>query len=275
MNHLTPGFHPPSSTGRAWISGITLALVMFVSPAQAGASDARTSVTGSGTADADRLVRLLDSTAWRPSASELLRRYLDPGSAALAAFDAHRIGGPEAMARALEHRGWEYRQAIRKCLPAARSMIPRIPGLLAGIARRFESSETPPVVFVFGAGRSAGTVENGDVILALEVLCRYVDAETPAEAVLEAFLLHEAVHVYQQAAWRPGRPDSLLRQAMMEGLADLVAGEAVGGLLPQERERAAWGRAHEAALWASFEQDMRGRDLGGLDVRAGACRSAA
>ncbi len=219
-------------------------------------------IAQAGQDDAERMARLLSGTAYRPSASELRRRYVDAGSSALVAFLARDDADAHDLAAAVGARRGEYRRAVARCLPAARALTPRLPEILRGLAGSLGRRAVPSVHFVFGDGRSAGTVVAGDVVLALEVVCRFDGPNADMAELLEAFVLHEAVHFYQLRAQRPGLADSLLRQAMIEGFADLVAGERLGRALPQEAERARYGRRHEARLWSEFRRGMDGQSLG-------------
>jgi len=243
---------------RRRVPGVALTLVLF---ALAFAPAAPAGIA-TPTADAERFAVLLEATAWRPSVRELDNRYLASGSRALAAFDASRIGGAAVLAESLSVLRPDYRRAVAHCLPAARALAPRLPALLDRVGQYLGRPATPEVRFLFGAGRSAGTVEDGTVVLALEVVCRFLDGAASAEALLEDFVVHEVVHVHQLATQVPGRRDSLLRQAMIEGFADYVAGEVLGRVPVQERERARYGRTHEKTLWAEFAADMSGTNLG-------------
>lgn len=218
-----------------------------------------------GLEDAERFARLLADTAWRPSATELEARYLAPGSPALTAFAATRVGDAEELGRALVNLEPDYRRALDHCLPAARALQPRVPALLDVVARALgptSASPAPSVTFLFGAGRSAGTVLEDEVVIGLEVVCRYLDPDGDAVDLLAAFLFHEIVHVHQLRRQMPGAEDSLLRQAMIEGTADLVTQQLLGEPAPPARRRAVYGASHEAALWQRFRQDMAGKDLG-------------
>lgn len=245
---------------------VLLVLLAAASATSALAGSPRVSVD---LADAERFARILRDTAWRPSASELERRYLAPGSAALRAFSASRIGGSKALLAAINDLSPDYRGGIDRCLPAARSLEPRIPRLVddltvlldpqSGMEQDLTGIE---VVFLFGAGRSAGTVLDGSVVLALEVVCRDLAPGHDVAEVLTAFLVHELVHVFQLRAQQNDAEDSLLRQALLEGIADLATERLLGAPPPPARTRAVYGLQHEAALWSRFRREMNGLELG-------------
>jgi hypothetical protein len=99
------------------------------------------------------------------------------------------------------------------------------------------------------------------VILALEVVCRFDSPERDPGDLLRGFLVHEVVHAHQLRWQRPGLEDNLLRQAMLEGYADLVTEQVLGVQTPPARERERFGIRHEERLWMAFREVMAGKDL--------------
>ncbi len=216
------------------------------------------------TDDAERFADLLVRTAYRPSERELDLGYLSPGSDTLRAFAEGRIGTGAELAAAVEVLRADYRLAVERCLPAARNLLADLPVLLTATRDALglgADALAPDVVVLFGAGRSAGTVINDTVVLALEVICRFSAPDQDPVELLRGFLVHEVVHVHQLRWQRPDLEDSLLRQAMLEGYADLVTEQVLGMAIPPARERARFGRQHEARLWSAFREDMGGLDL--------------
>ena len=222
--------------------------------------------------DAERFAAVLSATAYRPSGQELGRAYLAPGSDSLQSFAAGRIGSGAALAEAVRILRPDYRRAIERCLPAARRLADGLPELMdatrevLGLAA---AARSPRVVVLFGAGRSAGTVIDDTVILALEVVCRFDAPERDPLDLLRGFLVHEVVHAHQLRWQRPGLEDSLLRQAMLEGYADLVTEQVLGVPTPPARERERFGSRHEARLWRAFRDAMAGQDLAPWMYRPG------
>lgn len=243
----------------AWALPLFVALVALLSlPGSPAWSDP-------GQTDAVRFARLMAATAYRPSPRELRIRYLEAGSPALTAFAAARMGDARALARAITQDRAGYRRAIERCLPAARAMEERVPRLLSDVEKALgldAGAPRPSVVFLFGAGRSGGTVLDHDVVIALEVVCRFDRGSADPEALLEAFVTHEAVHFHQLRRQRPAARDSLLRQALIEGYADLVTREVLGRTPLVQQARARYGAAHEARLWRAFSADLGGGGLG-------------
>lgn len=241
--------------------------------------------------DAQRLATLLENTAYRPSAMEVERDYLAPASPALSALLGQGEGPAaarqgETLQRALSEQRFAYRHAVTLCLPVAEQLGGELtrwqaevgqwvaPDTLSGAElapggtpSRYsdlvpEPADHVPVHLVFGDGLSGGTVRAGHIVLALEVLCRFATDPESAARVLEAAVRHETVHVHQLRLQRPEVVNSLLRQALIEGLADWVTAAQMDGQVPQEAVRKAYGERHEGALWQAFRPVMNSKALG-------------
>jgi hypothetical protein len=237
-------------------------LLLLLTVGQAG--HAAPSHTELSLDDAERFAAVLAATGYRPSSAELARNYLEPATVDLRAFAAGRMGSDFELAQAVKLLRQDYRRAIERCLPAARRLDQSLPGLMGAIAEALgldADAPAPRVVVLFGAGRSAGTVIDDAVILALEVICRFDVPERAPDELLRAFLVHEVVHAHQLRWQRPGLEDSLLRQALLEGYADLVTEQVLGRGTPPAEERARFGARHEADLWTAFRADMAGTSL--------------
>lgn len=260
-----PGTFDPGVCATVGRLSAVLAVVALFMLTAAGEVMARGSeAAGDPLEDANRFAALLQSTAYRPSDQELTAGYLAPGTAALRAFAEGRMGSGASLAQAIQVLRPDYRLAVRRCLPAARTLQGELPEVLDATREALglgDEAPAPKLVVLFGEGRSAGTVVGDSVVLALEVICRFDAPEEDPVALLRGFLVHEAVHFHQLRWQRPGLEDSLLRQAMLEGYADLVTEQVLGAPTPPARERASYGSLHEVRLWRAFRRDMRGGSL--------------
>lgn len=209
--------------------------------------------------EADRFAWLLTTTAYRPSAMEIRRDYLTQASPALHdLLDRSNIGA-EQLASAISDQRFAYRHALELCLPAMHRIANQVDTWLNDVSVGLGIPDDPgavQVVGLFGAGVTGGMVESDRIVIALEVQCRFADSPSTAEKVLESAIRHEAVHVHQLRRQQPGARDSLLRQAMIEGLADWISSRQMGGVPPQARERTEFGLEHEALIWERFRGDM-------------------
>lgn len=133
--------------------------------------------------------------------------------------------------------------------------------------------ERPKVCFAIGRLGTGGTVSDGYILIGSEIVCADSTTDThelnawlkaairTTDQVL-AFVAHEAVHVRQRVGPRMvwGYFTSRLRTlAMMEGTADFVARTVAGVSI--NTQLLEYGLAHEAALWAEFQQAMNGNDI--------------
>ncbi len=215
--------------------------------------------------EADRFARLLGQTAYRPSAMEIERDYLSQASPALHdLLDRNETGALQLQA-AVSNQRYAYRHALELCLPAMHRIASQVDTWLMEVADGLGVPDDPgatQVIALFGAGTTGGMVAADRIVIALEVQCRFAGSQATAEQVLEAAIRHEAVHVHQLRRQQPGARNSLLRQAMIEGLADWFSMQQLGAVPPQARERTTFGEAHEAHIWQEFRDDMNGDLLG-------------
>lgn len=213
--------------------------------------------------DAERLAALL-ARPGLPDAVALQAGYLDPATLGVRVFTPHRIRDAATLAAAIAAHPDDYRRAVQTCLPVARLLQPEMTRLSARLGELLGVRETATAWVVFGAGNSGGTAGPEGLALGLEVVCREATDEAAARQVLVDFLAHELVHVHQDRAGTVQSDSDLLRQALVEGLADHVMTEATGGNAVADRERHRYGLSNEASLWREFEAAVaEGRGLGG------------
>ncbi len=136
-----------------------------------------------------------------------------------------------------------------------------MPRLQRRVADLLGRNGAPAVNMLFGAGRSGGTVTAAGVSVALEVLCWFAFDAQDAEDLIEEFVVHETVHWHQLHLQQPTAQDSLLRQALIEGVADFVTSELLERVGRAESARHQYGLQHEKRLWQAFQTDMYGTSL--------------
>ena len=198
--------------------------------------------------------------------------YIDKGTPGLPAF--------------MQAKGYTtatYVQAIRqypKYWDSIRSRVPLVRQSLAGLDKHLERfgklypSMRPAAVYLeIGALRSAGTTLDDKVLLGAEMIAGDAASDTsqmperlqrffagyfasePLKS-LDLLAVHEFVHTQQR-----GERQTLLAQAVYEGVADFVA-EKVTGRLPK-LDYVAYGPAHDATIKQAFKRDMLGNDYSG------------
>lgn len=210
------------------------------------------------TSDVDRFAAVFDAAGGAPSAADLQRSYLDPGSEGVRVFTPDRIENAAHLAKAIAVDRAGYERALRVCLPIVRETQGELRATYLALHGLLPEKALPRIFLVMGAGNSGGTAATGVQVLGLEVLCRISPTPESLRATLRSFYAHETVHAFQagaeEAAEAPGNGGVLLGSVLVEGAADFIATLVTGRQI--DRERAAWGLARERALWAQFEADL-------------------
>ena len=138
---------------------------------------------------------------------------------------------------------------------------------LTKLAELYPEARFANIYFLIGTLSTGGTAGRSGMLIGTEQYGSGPDTprdELPgwAQAATRAnnfesiigLVVHEAVH-NQQKPGPPGQANTLLRQALAEGIADLLAELAVG---PSRANtpRVIYGRAHEHDVWVDFQDEM-------------------
>ncbi len=227
--------------------------------------------------DAARLVssdipafwRVFDKASLQDAAGLFQREYIDPGSPGLHDFLKARIENGRVLAATVAARP-RYYAAIRESTLAVDGDTAVKDAIRASFRRLKElypEAVFPDVYFVIGRMNSAGTVSSHGLLIGVEMNARSEDtpvdelnawerAVTGRIADLPNIVAHELIHIQQPP---DGPNDNLLMQSLKEGGADFMGERISGGII--NRVQRTYGDAHEQALWAEFEKDMRGTDI--------------
>lgn len=204
------------------------------------------------TEDIERFWAAVDSAPDDDLAERLRRDYLAAGTRAVRDFVAGRIVSADALAEAVQSGRARY-DSIRAASLALRDLEPAIREALWAFEGLYPQARFPDVYFVIGRFNTGGTTSRRGVLVGAEMVARQ-----PAE--IPPLVVHESVH-FQQPRFRDRAP-TLLQQSLREGVAAYVAALATG--VEPDSVRHAYGREHEAALWAEFHRDLhRPPDAGG------------
>ncbi len=210
------------------------------------------------TGDVDRFAAIFDAAGGAPSAEQLQRGYLDPGSEGVRVFTPNRIENAANLAKAIAADRAGYERALRVCLPIVRQTQGELRATYLALHGLFPDKPLPRIYLVMGAGNSGGTAAPGVQVLGLEVLCQISSAPEGLRETLRSFYAHETVHALQgdaeAAAEARGNGGVLLGSALIEGAADFIATLVTGRQI--DPARAAWGLGDERALWVRFEADL-------------------
>lgn len=210
--------------------------------------------------DAERFATVFKSNPDSISASELQTGYLNPGTKGIKIFTPKRIRSADNLSKWVNARRKSYAKAVEIALPAARSLSDEIEPVFESIQELLKQKKGADVYIVFGALNSGGTASSKGLVIGLEVITRFAKTEEEARELIRSVIAHELVHVYQsRVAPFSGLKKKLLAQAIREGFCDFVENRVLNGISASEKERHAYGLAHEAELWQEFKQAMDGK----------------
>ena len=253
---------------------LLLAALLGAAPAMSVSPPADPLTVTVETGDVDRFAALFQRTGGRPTAEQLQREYLDPGSYGIRVFTPDRIRDAAHLAAAIAARPDAYAKAIHTCLPIVRDTTAELRATYLAFSGLFPDRPLPRLYLVVGAGNSGGTAGPGAQVLGLEVLCSLADTPEKLREIVRGFYAHETVHTFQTDPdrSRPGGP--LLTDVLVEGAADFIATLVTGR--QTDPDRAAWAAPREAELWQRFETDLAlTRDAGLASPKPGTPASAA
>ena len=214
------------------------------------------------TGDVERFYRIYEAAGGHPTAEQLDRDYLAPGSAGLHAFAQLRdvTGGRIAKTNA-DHP--EVYADARRCLTALPAVKRRLVVAFDKLARIYPEAKFPPVTIVIGRGRPVGITNPSGVTIGLEALCGAGFMNPNVEDRFVHVIAHEYGHIQQspaQQALNPGDPGAtVLSLSLIEGAADFL-GELISGDIGNQATYAA-ARGHEAELEAKFAADADNADV--------------
>ena len=200
------------------------------------------------------------------------RLYIDQGTPGLAAFMEAKGYTADTYLNAIRAYP-KYWDTVRPRTALAAGALDRLEGHLARMRALYPDLRPAGVYFEIGALRSAGTALGDKVLIGVEMaagddsvdvsqmppgLQRFFGtyfASRPLDN-LDLLATHEFVHTQQN-----GERQTLLGQAVYEGVADFVAEKAAGRLpnLPY----VAYGPANDATIKAAFRKDMMENDYNG------------
>ncbi|WP_442680171.1 DUF2268 domain-containing putative Zn-dependent protease [Sphingomonas sp. ASY06-1R] len=209
------------------------------------------------TSDVGPFYRIYDAAHGAPSGETLQRDYIDGGSDGVRQFVPNRILSGAALAQRIARDRPAYDQA-RACL----SVLPQVKARLQGFFRRLAALDPqatfPPVTILIGRNTSGGTTGKSGVLIGLEVACRSSWMQPDLTDRLYHLIAHEYGHVQQPEAL-DGPGNSVLKQSLLEGVAELIAELASGQVSNVHLQR--WTRGHAQEIDWRFIVDADKTDL--------------
>jgi hypothetical protein len=211
------------------------------------------------TSDVDLFYRIYDSANGSPSADALQHDYIDAGSDGVRQFVPNRIVSGEALAKTIADHPEVYinAQACMAALPAVRARLASVFKKMLAIDPK---AVFPPVTVLIGRNNSGGTTGKSGVLIGLEVVCRSNWLQPNIEDRLVHLIAHEYAHVQQfPQGGEDALPDTVLKQSLVEGGAELIAELTSGEASESHLQR--WTKGREREIGEAFLADVDSQDL--------------
>lgn len=243
-------------TSQIRIAGLAVALLLALAvPLQTEAAPPKGPAIL--TSDVERFYRVYEAADGRPSAEQLDRDYLAPGSQGLHEFMKLRNVSGARMADAMAKSPATWADA-RRCLAALPAVKRRLVTAFDKLASAYPEAKFPAVTIVVGRGRPVGITNPSGVTIGLEALCGANFMNPNLEDRFVRVIAHEYGHIQQPddvQALEVGMPGAtLLRMSLIEGAAEFTSELITGDVANWQHK--AWTRGHEAEIEAAFVRDM-------------------
>jgi hypothetical protein len=214
------------------------------------------------TEDVDRFYRVYAAADHHPTAEQLDRDYLAPGTAGLHEFAKLRNVSGQTIAAAIEKSPQVYEDA-RRCLAVLPKVRRRVAVALDKLARIYPEAKFPPVTIVVGRSRPVGITNPSGATVGLEALCAADFMNPDPEDRFVHVVAHEYGHIQQSRAQQdlnPGDPGAtVLKLSLIEGAADFV-GELISGDVGNQATFAS-AKGHEMQIESAFAVDEDKTDV--------------
>jgi Predicted Zn-dependent protease (DUF2268) len=184
--------------------------------------------------DVERFYKIYGAAGGHPTADELQRDYLDPGSDGLHQFAKMRRISGAAMAETLAKRPEIYSGA-KRCMDVLPAVRQRVEVALRTLGRLYPEAQFPPVTIAVGRGKpvAVGSPVSG-VQIGLEALCATDWLNPNVEDRFVHVIAHEYAHVQQVAALVDDENPTVLSMSLIEGAAEFI-GELISGKVSNSR----------------------------------------
>lgn len=211
------------------------------------------------TSDVDLFYKVYDAANGAPTAEALQHGYIDAGSDAVRQFVPERIKSATALATTIAQHRDVYEQA-RKCMDALPAMKTKLQEAFHTLANIDADATFPPVTVLIGRNSSAGSTGRSGVLIGLEVICRASWLQPDISERLLHLIAHEYGHIQESPDLNdPTKPTSVLKQSLVEGVAELVA-ELISGEVGNAHLKK-WTAGRERAIGEAFLADADSQDV--------------
>ena len=211
------------------------------------------------TSDVDLFFRIYDASGGAPNADALQHDYIDAGSDGVRQFVPNRIKSADALAKTIAGNPQVYNNA-RACMAALPAVRARLATVFKKMAAIDANAIFPPVTVLIGRNNSGGTTGESGVLIGLEVVCRSDWLQPNIEDRLVHLIAHEYAHVQQfPQGGEDAGPDTVLKQSLVEGGAELIAELTSGEASESHLQR--WTKGREREIGKAFLEDVDSTDL--------------
>jgi hypothetical protein len=209
--------------------------------------------------DVARFYKVHDAAGRHPTAEQLQRDYIDPGSDGLHEFAKLRNISGTTIAEELNKRPEIYSDA-KRCMVVLPRVRQRLEVAFDKLDRLYPEAKFPAVTIAVGRGKPVGVGSPvSGVQIGLEALCavKYFDANVEDRFV--HVIAHEYAHVQQVRALVDDQHPTVLEGSLIEGAAEFVGELISGGVSSPELTARAEG--HEKEIETAFVADQDKTDV--------------
>jgi Predicted Zn-dependent protease (DUF2268) len=209
--------------------------------------------------DVSSFYRVYDAASGHPTAEQLQRDYIDPGSNGLHELSKLRNVSGTAIAAELNKRPEIYSTA-KRCMAVLPRVRWRLEVAFDKLGQLYPEAKFPPVTIAVGRGKPVGVGSPiTGVQIGLEALCAIQYFDPNLEDRFVHVIAHEYAHVQQVRALVDDEHPTVLEGSLIEGAAEFTAELISGGVSgPQLRART---EGHEKEIETAFVADEDKTDL--------------
>lgn len=209
--------------------------------------------------DVARFYKVYEAAGGHPTAQELQRNYIDPGSDGLHELAKLRNVSGTTIAEELNRRPEIYSDA-KRCRAVLPHVRQRLEVVFDKLGQLYPEAKFPPVTIAVGHGKPVGVGSPvTGVQIGLEALCAVKYFDPDVEDRFVHVIAHEYAHVQQVRALVDDPHPTVLQGSLIEGAAEFVA-ELISGAVagPELRARA---EGNEKEIETAFVADEDQTDL--------------
>lgn len=209
--------------------------------------------------DVDRFYKVYDAAGGHPTAEQLQRDYIDPGSDGLHQFAKVRNISGMRIADTLAKRPEIYSGA-KRCMVVLPRVRQRLEVALRMLASLYPQARLPPVTIAVGRGKpvGVGSPDTG-LQIGLEALCATDWLNPDVEDRFVHVIAHEYAHVQQAPALADAEHPTVLERSLVEGAAEFAA-ELISGKVAYSQFSAST-KGRERQIETAFVADADKTDL--------------